>query len=105
MLLSGYEIHILYALTRTPLRTLPNLLVKLESFGVEVIGLMRIEPQLYLGKASNLAVHLARLLEDMLWCDEAMKCKLPEPVWDMKDAVVAISHVRGGHDLADFGID
>ena len=57
------------------------------------------------GGIKDLAVLLAGFLEDMLWQDEAKGNQPPEPVQDMKDIVVALLLVCGGHDLANLGVD
>jgi len=47
------------------------------------------------------AVHFAGFHNDMLWHSKAMWYKLPEPVWDGKDASVLFFFVHGSHDLVE----
>jgi hypothetical protein len=44
-------------------------------------------------------------LEDMLWCDEAVRHELPEPVGNVYDVVVPLFLVNGGHDLVELDAD
>ncbi len=37
--------------------------------------------------------------EDVLWHDDAMWDKAPEPVWYLEDVIFAFFFVHGGHDL------
>ena len=39
--------------------------------------------------------------EDVLWRDEAMWDKVPEPMWYMEDVIVALFFVHGSHDLVN----
>jgi hypothetical protein len=50
-------------------------------------------------------VLLAGFFKDVLWCDEAVRHKSPEPMGDVYDVIVLLFLVHGGHDLVDFGAD
>ncbi len=39
--------------------------------------------------------------EDVLWRDEAMWDKAPEPMWYVEDVIVAFFFVHGSHDLVE----
>ena len=50
-------------------------------------------------------VLFAWLLEGVLWYDETIGYKTPEPVRDMNDIVVAFLSVPSGQDLVELGIN
>ncbi len=43
----------------------------------------------------------ARLYEDVLWCDKAMRYNMPKPVRYVKDVIVLHFLVHGCHDIVD----
>ena len=57
-----------------------------------------------MGGIKTLVILFFRLLEDGLWCDEATGYKMPKPVCDVNDIVVAFLFVHGGRDLVKLGI-
>ncbi len=56
-------------------------------------------PIVFLRSIKYLAILFPWFDEDVLWCDEAVWDKAPEPVRYMEDIIVMFFFVHGGHDL------
>ena len=56
-------------------------------------------PIIFSRSIEYLAILFSCFDENVLWHDEEMWDKAPEPVWDMEDVVVTFFFGHGGHDF------